>query len=230
MLCTMCLPLYLKQNNIVKNKLSKVKTEKKLPKNIYEKKAIKEIVYNKVIIIGDSRMEFLKDREDEIKIPKNFNFIALSGTRIDWFEDVAQKELNKKIKKMDKNYQYHVVINMGVNDLNDNKNPEEHANNYFQIINKLVENNKNINFYFLSVNPINDKIIGKYFRLQKRTTKKIEQFNEIIIKSINNKKYENLTYCDSYNNINFGIPDGLHYDKDTDQKIIDFIVKDCLKY
>lgn len=229
-LCIMCLPLYFKENKKTQIKLSKTNIIKKLPENSFQKKQIKEIIYNKVIIIGDSRMEFLKDRENEIKIPKNFNFIALSSTKIDWFKKVAIIKLNKKLENRNEKYKYHIIINMGVNDLNDNEKVEKHANNYLKLINNLVKENKDINFYFLSVNPITDKIIGKYFKPQKRTTEKIKEFNKIILKSINNQKYKNLSYCDSYNNIDFGIPDGLHYDKDTDQKIVDFIVKDCVKY
>lgn len=227
-LCSICLPLYLKQQQKIET--TNIDITKKLPENIFQKKKLKEIIYNKVIVIGDSRMEFMKDRENEIKIPKNFNFIALSGTGINWFETVALKKLNIKLKNKNKNYKYHVLINMGVNDLNENKKVEEIANNYFKIINDLVKENKDIEFYFLSVNPIDDKIIGKYFKPQKRTTQKIKNFNNIIIKSIYYSENKNLSYCDSYNNIDFGMPDGLHYDSETDKKIIDFIVNKCIKY
>ena len=78
-------------------------------------------------------MEYIKDRGDSIDIPSNFNFIALSGTRINWFANDAMNELEKKLKNMDHRYKYHVVINMGVNDLNDLIPSENHAKEYFSL-------------------------------------------------------------------------------------------------
>ena len=203
---------------------------KEIPDRTFRREPIKDIFYNKVIIIGDSRMEFLNDRGDSIRIPSNFDFIALSGTTINWFENDALKKLNLKLKNMDKNYQYHVVINMGVNDLNDTDEAVEHADDYFILLQELVSKYDNVNFYFLSVNPINDRIINRYFRPQHRTTSKILSFNSEIVSKIDRFYFNNLFYCDSYDSIDFGIPDGLHYDKDTDQKIVDYIVNDCVRY
>lgn len=202
---------------------------KKIPDRTFRKASINNIIYNKVIIIGDSRMEFLYDRGDSIKIPSNFDFIALSGTNIQWFKNVALNKLEKKLNNMNKEYKYHVVINMGVNDLNDFEKAQKHADNYFYLFNKLVSKYESVNFYFLSVNPIDDKIIDRFF-YQHRTTEEIIQFNKKIVYLIKKNGYNNFTYCDSYNNINFGIPDGLHYDKNTDQRIVDYIVNDCVKY
>lgn len=203
---------------------------KEIPDRTFRREPIKDIFYNKVIIIGDSRMEFLNDRGDSIRIPSNFDFIALSGTTINWFENDALEKLNLKLKNMDKNYQYHVVINMGVNDLNDNVDAIKHADNYYLLFKKLVSRYNNVNFYILSVNPINDKIINRFFRIQYRTTSKILSFNNELVFKIDKSHFNNLSYCDSYNNIDFGIPDGLHYDKATDQRIVDYIVNDCVRY
>ena len=200
-----------------------------IPDRTFHKTPIKDIVSNKVIIIGDSRMEFLNDRGDSIKIPSNFDFIALSGTNIHWFKNVALNRLEEKLNNMDKKYKYHVVINMGVNDLNDTEKAQKHADDYFYLFYYLVSKYKNVNFYFLSVNPIDDKIIDRFFN-QHRTTEEIIQFNKKIVYLIKKNGYNNFTYCDSYNNIEFGIPDGLHYNKITDQKIVNYIVNDCVKY
>ena len=201
-----------------------------IPDRTFRRRPIKNIISNKVIIIGDSRMEFLYNRGNSIKIPSNFSFIALGGTKINWFENDALKKLDLKLKNMDKNYQYHVVINMGVNDLNDLKKAKTHADNYFYLLDKLVFKYSNVDFYFLSVNPIDDRIINRIHIPQYRTTDKINDFNSEMIRLIDKENHSNLFYCNSYDSIDFGIPDGLHYDKDTDQRIVDYIVNDCVRY
>lgn len=203
---------------------------KEIPDRTFRKKPIKDIFYNKVIIIGDSRMEFLNDRGDSIRIPSNFDFIALSGTTIQWFENIALKKLEKKLDKMNEKYKYHVVINMGVNDLNDNEEAIKHADDYYLLFKMLASKYSNVNFYILSVNPINDKVINRFFNPQYRSTSKIKSFNDETINLIDESYFKNLFYCDSFNNIDFGIPDGLHYDKATDQRIVDYIVNDCVIY
>lgn len=223
-----CLMIFLVFNNNTSN--NSKKTLMKIPDRSFNYLPIKDITYNKVIIIGDSRMEFLNDRGDSIKIPSNFDFIALGGTRINWFANDAKIQLEKKLENMDDRYKYHVVINMGVNDLNDLIPSENHAKEYFSLFYDLCLKYDNVNFYILSVNPINDKIINRYFRPQYRTTNKIEKFNSKITGLINVNCSNNLFYCDSYNNMEFGTPDGLHYDKDTDQRIVNYIVNDCVKY
>ena len=201
-----------------------------IPDRTFHRKYIKNIIYNKVIIIGDSRMEYINNRGKKINIPTNFNFIALGGTKTNWFENVALKKLEEKLDRMNENYKYHVVINMGVNDLNDNVEAIKHADDYYLLFKKIVSRYSNVNFYILSVNPINDKIINRFFRPQYRSTSKIQSFNDETINLIDESYFKNLFYCDSYNNIDFGIPDGLHYDKATDQRIVDYIVNDCVKY
>ena len=134
-----------------------------IPDRTFRKAPIKDIVFNKVIIIGDSRMEYINNRGKNIDIPINFNFIALGGTKINWFENEALIKLEEKLDNMDKNYKYHVVINMGVNDLNDKNEAVEHADEYFSLFYDLVSKYDDVNFYILSVNPINDKIINRFF-------------------------------------------------------------------
>ena len=49
-------------------------------------------------------------------------------------------------------------------------------------------------------------------------------------KYVNEKDDNRVQYCDAYNHIDFGMPDGLHYDDETDQKILNFIARDCINY
>lgn len=199
-------------------------------KDSFDYKSVPNIIYNKVIIIGDSRMEYLNNRKGSIFIPTNFSFIALGGTKFSWFKNVAIKKLEDILKYYDSRYHYSVVINMGVNDLNDNIDPKVHAFNYYGLYKFLALKYPEIDFYFLSVNPVDDDIINIFCGMQQRSNKKIEKFNDIMYSNILRDHIKNLKYCDSYNNINFGTPDGLHYDGETDQEIVNYIVNRCVKY
>ena len=191
---------------------------------------IKNIINNKVFVIGDSRMEYLSDRGKQIEIPTNFSFIALGGTKIDWFSNNAVPSLKEKLESMQDNIKYHVIVNMGVNDLNDYNDPLIHSENYFKLYYDLASQYEDVNFYILSINPVDMSIINKRIYNQKRTNIKIEKFNKNIIHNIKNSNLKNIKYCDSYNNINFKTRDGLHYDKQTDQYIINYLTKNCLEY
>ncbi len=202
-----------------------------IPKrSFFDNDKIENIVHNKIIIIGDSRMAFLNERGKRINIPINFNFIAYGGTKFSWLKNDAFLRLKNKLDNIDNNYHYSVVINMGVNDLNDKLDPELHAFNYYEFYKFLAIEYPEVDFYFLSVNPIDDDIINIFCGMQQRTNKKIEKFNSAMLTHILNDNIKNLKYCDSYNNMKFGTPDGLHYDGKTDQEIVNYIVNRCVKY
>ena len=82
------------------------------------KSNIKDITYNRVILIGDSRMENILKRKGSIDIPANFKIIAKGGAHIKWFKDEALPYLKELLDSKNSKYKYHVVINQGVNDLN----------------------------------------------------------------------------------------------------------------
>lgn len=190
---------------------------------------INDISFNKVVIVGDSRMEFIYDKKDELDIPKNFIFDAKSGATIDWLIDVGEPRLRDILNNRDTNYKYHVVFNLGVNDLNDDILPKMIADDYLEIYKEVIEDYPDVNFYFLSVNPIDEDVIFDYFP-GKRSDEKIESFNAYFGKYVNEKEDNRVQYCDAYNHIDFGMPDGLHYDDETDQKILNFIARDCINY
>ena len=191
---------------------------------------VKNIINNKVFIIGDSRMEYISNREKTIAIPSNFSFIALGGTKIDWFINDAMVILKDKLDNRKDNIKYHVVFNMGVNDLNDNKDVLIHSDNYFTLYEKLARMYEDVNFYILSVNPIDMSKINKMIYNQKRTSYKIETFNNNMVKNLEIINLKNMKYCDSYYNVDFTTIDGLHYDRTTDQNILDYLTQSCLYY
>ena len=193
------------------------------------KKEIKNISLNKVVIVGDSRMEYIKNKEDELDIPNNFIFDAKGGATISWARELGIPTLNNILDSKDEKYQYHVLFNLGVNDLNTNISIKNRANEYFNLYKNVIKKHANVQFYLLSVNPIDEDIINDNFK-NIRTNNKIKQFNYYLKKEMTGSSLDNIKYCDSYNNLEFNLPDGLHYDTKTDQKIIDYIANNCIDY
>ena len=179
----------------------------------------------KIIIIGDSRMELIENDREKLNIPRNIVFKARSGARINWLNKVAIPWLSEQLNQKNKKYKYMVLFNLGVNDLNSNIEPSDIAKDYLGIYRNIIFQNQDVNFYFLSVNPIDEKIINNFFINQKRSNKKIEEFNNYFINNI--KNFNNINYCDSYNSLNLNFYDGLHFDFETNKIILDYILNDC---
>lgn len=185
---------------------------------------------NKIIVVGDSRMEFIENKKDKLNIPNNLSFIAKSGAKIDWLENYALGKLENKLNNIDENYNYHVVVNLGVNDLNSTSSVENIAGNYFNYYKNLALKYPNIKFYALAVNPVDEKTIDSKWYGNKRNNRKIRNFNAVMNSLIEKIDLNNLSICDSYHSLSFYLPDGLHYDTDTDQKIINYIANHCVNY
>lgn len=185
----------------------------------------KNFTYNKVLIVGDSRMEYIEE-DNTFTIPSNFEFVAKSAMRIDWLRYTAYEQVENILK--DTKYQYHVVFNMGVNDISDDISIEKRAKEYFEIYTSLAKEFPNAKMYLLSVNPVNDKIISKYHD-GKRSNKRIEEFNSYTLEYLK-KAEKNMYYCDSYNEMKFEAYDGLHYSHKTNEDVINYINDKCVKY
>lgn len=201
-----------------------------LPSNTFNLTAINDITNNKVVIVGDSRMEYIRVERNRIKIPINYSFVAKSGSTIEWFEKTGLPELREVLNNANKNYSYHVVINMGVNDLNDNISIKNRVTDYFEHYKQLSIDYPNVKFYLLTVNPIITNKIKNYFPTNGRTNEKIIYFNYLMNDFVQNSNLSNLKSCDTFNNIKFASPDGLHYDYKTDEKILDYISNKCIEY
>lgn len=203
------------------NKLELKKDEIINNKSVYD--------LNKIIIIGDSRMELINNKKEELGVPKNIIFIAMSGAKISWLRESALPELYETIQN-NKKYKNHVIFNLGVNDLNSDIDIKNLAIEYYNTYKSVIRHNKDISFYFLSVNPVDENRIYTYFNINnKRTNKKIEKLNNSFINLIKEDNLKNIKYCDSYNNLEFYLPDGLHYDTETDKKILEYIIKECVE-
>ena len=184
---------------------------------------------SKIIISGDSRMEFIED-DTNIVLPYNVSFVAKSGATIKWFIDNGIPEIKNILNNMNDDFNYYVVVNMGVNDIQEILNIDDRVDEYFKYYKELAKINKNVKFYILSVNPINKKKLSISQPYSIRTNKKIEQFNDRIIYDLKHKGTNNMYYCDSYHDLKFDTDDGLHYTRETNKKIIKYITDDCIKY
>ena len=183
----------------------------------------------KIIVVGDSRMELINN-DKTIKKPFNLEIIAKSGTHLDWFTDTASKKIKKIIND---DFKYNVIINMGVNDLNWLKkdyDEEDLAEDYFKAYEELVSEYSDVNFYLLSVNPLNEKIIKEKIPDNKRSNKSIKKYNNYLREEIENSKFDNISYCDSYNTLDFETYDGLHYNRKTSEAILNYIINDCVQF
>lgn len=191
-------------------------------------KKVKKIKDKKVIIVGDSRMEYI-EIDKEIDIPFNFEFVAKSGMKIAWFKDEALDRVKDILK--DNDYKYDIVINMGVNDLNDEEyDGDDIADKYFDLYLKLAQDNPDVNVYILSVNPIDEKKINEHWSTNNRTTSEIRTFNKEVQARLKEENMDNMFYCDSYHDLKFETDDGLHYTQDTNREIINYIANKCVQF
>ena len=158
--------------------------------------------YSSFVLVGDSR--FVGQKSSGFKNSKT-TYIASVGKGLTYMK--SNEEAMKK--KDSKNTAY--VINMGVNDL-------YNANSYVEYINKLAKNYKG-DIYYLSVNPVEEgKAANNGYSIKNSD---IEKFNSTLKSGL-----KNVTYLDSYNylkNNGFSTTDGIHYDKNTYQKIYSYI-------
>ena len=195
--------------------------------NVFSTEKNNAILNNEIVVVGDSRMSLIDDDKDIVK-PANLMFVAKSGMRIDWLENEALPKVNGILEN--KKFKYHIVVNMGVNDLNDDKyKGDEIAEEYFKLYSKLAKENGDIDVYILSVNPIDDVLINQKWK-NNRTTGEIKLFNKTIQKELAKSNLDNMHYCDSYNSIKFETYDGLHYTEETNKKIINYINNNCVQY
>ena len=195
-------------------------------KNSFVKKMDK-INDSKLIIVGDSRMQLINDDKEIVK-PFNMEFVAKGGAKIDWLENNALPKVKKILNKNE--FNYYVLVNMGVNDLNSNLEVAEIVEDYFKLYSELAERFPNVKVYIMSVNPINEEKRNKIEPNNKRTTEKIKLFNQTIQEKLKDSNLKNMYYCDAYNNLKFDTNDGLHYTQETNENIIYYISNKCIDY
>jgi len=141
------------------------------------------------------------------------------------------------LSKKDIYYDVIIASNLGVNDLNsDSTTPESYANTYITIYNNLLNSSQkvvvdsvekncywkksgnviSIDFNFISINPIDEKLLNIFSTSNKRTNNKINKFNIVMKQKYGNK------YLDSSSKFNswFSAADSAKEDR--------YIYKDCI--
>ena len=118
---------------------------------------------------------------------------------------------------------------MGVNDLNIVDTVNSRAVEYFKLYKSLANKYENVEFYFMSVNPVQARYMYTKDMADMRNDE-IMRFNAAMHKLLEKNDLDNMHYCDSYNNIHFETYDGLHYDNSTNQLILNYITNKCVIY
>ena len=212
---------------LIKNESINFQVDKNILKfyNLYAKQNI-TIQSDYIIVVGDSRMKYLS-QDDSLSVPVNMKFIAKPGAEMDWFKDEAINELENALNNKDENRFYSVVFNMGVNDLGNYASRELIAKKYYDLYQNLALKYTDVMFYVMSINPINDySYRNKSF--PKVTNNKIIGTNRELVSMIDENDVQNISYCDAFNSLEFGIYDGIHYDSKTNKKILNYIINDCV--
>lgn len=160
-------------------------------------------IENLMIYVGDSRTQGIQSQLNK----NNITYIAESGKGYYWFVETAKNELSAYISA---DTQKFVVINLGLNDLGNN-------DQYINIYNTIIPNYKNVNFYFVSVNPVNEELAN--LNGYNVNNSQIEIFNQKLSSTFVN-------YIDVYSQIkdDFVTSDGIHYDGATNERIHNIIV------
>lgn len=150
-----------------------------------------------IVFIGDSRMVTLKEAVEKKLGVCPAAVIAKNGSRYEWFHDTAIPQADRVIGNGSR-----VVVNMGVNDLND-------ADKYAQDMNYwgAVWSARGAQVYYASVNPVWDNPHGM-------TPERVKLFND----RLKGQLIPQIVWLDSHSYLmGAGVHayDGIHYKDDT---------------
>ena len=185
--------------------------------------------FDRVYMIGDSRTVDTKRALGSSR-PSNVRFIAKGKQGLDWFKHEGYPRLLRSVARRSRSERKAVIINLGVNDLNNSKA-------YVTYMRKVSAALKRYNcrMYYLSVNPVNSAMIADS-KDRPRTEAQVSAFNKVIYQKLCSGKNRSFTYINtctrlqkygwSSNRHNAGIHDGLHYSDQTYLRIFNY----CMKY
>ena len=195
-------------------------TEDQLPQvDIYK--------YKQVIFVGDSRTEFMENVLESLgnDTTNHVEFVCEAGKGLSWFQSTGYTQLYNLVKNNTNSIlqkKTAVIFNFGVNDL---KKYKEYVA-YYKMIEPILAN-KGCELYFMSVNPINRKMLPNAGRADR---------SEAVVRTFNAYMKANLpsayTYIDMYSYLkstgysfasdHYGagsVDDGLHYTARTYKRI-----------
>lgn len=157
-------------------------------------------IENLMVYVGDSRIVGMSQTLSNSTV----SFIAESGANYEWLTSTGITQIETEIALGRK----HFILNLGLYDINN-------IDNYISYYISLEEKYTDINFYYMSVNPI-DELLA-YANGHTITSDQIESFNKKL-KSEFGKKY-----IDTYNSISISTTDGIHYDTSTNNMIHEIV-------
>ena len=192
--------------------------------------------YSHVIFVGDSRTErteltLKRQFSGESDLFRDIDFVYASGKGLDWLKETG---LSSVLSLVEQNYSIQrptaVIFNLGVNDPG---NMYEYVTYLKSIADTLQK--KNCKLFFMSVNPVNSKMIeaaGKKIR----TEEVVRKFNNVVSSGLAGT----YTYIDAYTylmqngygtnaaagGVDVALDDGLHYTTKTYKRIFRY----CLEY
>lgn len=193
--------------------------------------------YNHIIFVGDSRtvrMQLTLQRQfgTDSNVLRDIDFVCQEGQGLSWLKETG---MNSILSKAQAYYSVQrptaVIFNLGVNDPGQMYNYVTYLK---QIAGELQK--KNCKLFFMSVNPVNSKVIQVRGFNKLRTEEVVRKFNTVVSAGLNGT----YTYIDTYSyllNTGFGtnrgaggadvtVDDGLHYTTKTYKRIFKY----CLDY
>ena len=201
--------------NLTQNQVAKLNTKK----------------YTRLIFVGDSRTNHMKNTiaiQFGSSFDKNVSYVEKRGGMLSWFQETGYANLIRNLKKNGGGTAQRpvaVVFNLGVND-------PANLYSYISFMKKIAPELKSYNcrLFFMSLNPINMKMIQAYGMVDRhRAESYIRFFNETMKNTLGNT----YTYIDTYSELirkgfgfnNKGIDDGLHYHSTTYKRIYNYAVR-----
>ncbi len=158
-------------------------------------------VNEKLVYVGDKRLDDLKN----VSNVENITFLTSTSADYNWLSSTINSEItnNDSTKKI-------YVFSIGYNDI-------YNINNYYSYFSNLISSNNTIDFYFLSINPVNESIV------QNISNSDIYSFNQQM-KNIFSSKF-----IDTNTNLTFNIlDDGSSYSSETNKAIHDYVTSNVL--
>lgn len=181
--------------------------------------------YDRVWFVGDSRFLGMKHALGKT-IPSNVGIICKGGKGLGWFRRTGFDRLLEQVKEMSVESRMAVVINLGVNDLN---NYSEYPN-YMKKVSEVLTS-YGCDMYYMSVNPVNSAMIRNYRGYYARTEKQIRNINKMIYNKLCSGSNKCYTYVDTnnylrrYGWISNNKNDGVHYSDATYKRIYDYCIR-----
>lgn len=156
-----------------------------------------------IIFVGDSRTEGLKNA---VGTSNKKLFISSDGGNLEWFKSEGMFRLKQLATKYP---DYYVVINLGIEDLD---NVREYIDYYKNTLSKSIKNQ----IFYLSVNPVDE-------------SKRVYKIKNTSIRSFNSQmgRFAGAAYINTFTTLlreGFTANDGLHYSAATYRKIYNLIV------